>query len=108
MILKDKSIIFIQTGPTSCPNTIDNPFKAIDALEYKMMYDAVKCCNNVHRINILDDNHTHANLGFVYNKFYFGLIQNLNKYTDWYKPTTYSNITEEASLNGQIKDHKKI
>ncbi len=91
-------------GIPSCLNTIDNPLKAIDNLEYKMMYDDLED-DNGHRYNILDGNHTHVSLGIAYNKFYFALVQNFeNKDTIWNKPVAYNNITEKVSLSGQIKE----
>jgi hypothetical protein len=98
-------IFLCKLGIPSCPNTIDDPFKAIDDLEYKMVYDDLICCDNGHRFNILDGNHTHVSLGIAYNKFYIGLVQNFeNKDTVWSEPITFNNVTKMVSFSGQIKE----
>jgi hypothetical protein len=97
-------IFLCKLGIPSCLNTIDNPFKAIDDLEYKMVYDDAKCCDNGHRFNILDGNHTNVSLGIAFNKFYFAFVQNFeNKDTIWNQPITFNNTTKMVSLSGQIK-----
>jgi hypothetical protein len=70
-----------------------------------MVYDDVKCCDNGHRFNILDSNHTHVSLGIAYNKFYLALVQNFeNKDTLWSQPITFNNVTKMVSFSGQIKE----
>lgn len=52
------------------------PLAAIEELEHEMMYNDLECCNDGHRKNILDPNHTHVSIGIVYDDYYLALIQN--------------------------------
>ena len=91
-------------GIAICTDTID-PYESIDKLQYAMMYDDAKCCDNGHRYNILDKHHTHVNLGIAYNKFYFALVQNFeDKYTIWNEPISYDDISNTVAMNGIVKN----
>lgn len=52
------------------------PLAAIEELEYEMMYNDLECCNDGHKDNILDPNHTHVSIGIVYDEYYLALVQN--------------------------------
>lgn len=52
------------------------PFAAIEELQYEMMYNDFECCNDGHRENILDPNHTHVSIGIIYDEYYLALVQN--------------------------------
>lgn len=61
-----------------CPssNCIENtfdPYQEIKDGENEMMNNDVTCCNNGHRNNILEPDHTHVNFGIAYNheRLYF-------------------------------------
>lgn len=82
-----------------CP-AID-PIKAIEDLEYSMVYNDSKCCNNGHKNNILNKFHTHVSLGIAYNDYSFVIVQNFeNQYLD-------SNYTVEKNKD-EIKLQAKI
>ena len=90
-------------GIAICTDTVD-PYKSIDDLQYAMMYNDDKCCQNGHRDNILDMHHTHVSLGIAYNKFYFAIVENFeNKYTVWSTPISYNNVSNTVSMNGFVK-----
>jgi len=92
-------------GIAICTDTID-PYKSIDDLEYAMMYNDQKCCQNGHRDNILDKHHTHVALGIAYNKFYFAIVQNFeNRYTVWNTPISYSNASKTVFMSGNVKNN---
>jgi hypothetical protein len=77
------------TSSELCSNTkmfhclpID-PYRAIENLEYLMIYDDAKCCNNGHRNNTLNNFHTHVSLGIAFSKYYFVMVQNFeNRYLE--------------------------
>lgn len=48
----------------------------IEELEHEMMYNDLECCNDGHRENILDPNHTHVSIGIMYDDYYLVLVQN--------------------------------
>jgi uncharacterized protein YkwD len=53
-----------------------DPISTIDELEKEMMYNDKECCDNGHRDNILDRDHTHVSIGIVYDEYYLALVQN--------------------------------
>ncbi|MEM2140525.1 MAG: CAP domain-containing protein [Nitrososphaera sp.] len=53
-----------------------DPLAAIEELEYEMMYNDLECCNDGHRENILDPNHTHVSIGIMYDDYYLVIVQN--------------------------------
>ena len=60
-----------------------DPYRAIENLEYLMIYDDAKCCNNGHKNNTLNNFHTHVSLGIAFNKYYFVMVQNFeNRYLE--------------------------
>lgn len=82
-----------------CPDI--DPIKAIEDLEYSMVYNDSKCCNNGHKNNILNKFHTHVSLGIAYNDYSFVIVQNFeNQYLD-------SNYTVEKNKD-EIKLQAKI
>jgi hypothetical protein len=52
------------------------PLSTIAELENEMMYKDAECCNDGHRNNILDPQHTHVSLGIVYDKYYLAFVEN--------------------------------
>lgn len=64
-----------------CP--IIDHFKAVENLQYSMMYNDSICCNDGHRNNILNEFHTHVSIGIAFNQYYFVIVQNFeNHYLD--------------------------
>ncbi len=53
-----------------------DPIDAIDELQREMVYNDQECCDNGHRENILDANHTHVSIGIAYDQYYLALVQN--------------------------------
>lgn len=88
-------------GLAMCTHT--NPKDAINKAEFSMMYDDKECCNDGHRDNILDKNHTHVSLGIVYDNYYFAYVQNFeNQYISWSQPMTYDNDLDKVSMKGAL------
>lgn len=85
-----------------CDNLV-NPYTVINELGYEMVYDDVGCCQNGHRMNILDKHHTHVSIGVAYDKFYLALVQNFeDKYTIWKIPISYDSISNTVYMNGRL------
>jgi uncharacterized protein YkwD len=73
-----------------------NATEMLDNIEYAMMYEDRKCCNDGHRNNILDKYHTNVSIGIAYDKYYIAFVQNFeNNYINFQSP-----IREEI---GKIK-----
>lgn len=53
-----------------------DPLSTLDELQHEMIYDDKECCDNGHRDNILDRNHTHVSIGIAYDAYYLALVQN--------------------------------
>lgn len=53
-----------------------DPLDAIEELQHEMMYNDKECCNDGHRENILDPNHTRVSIGIVYDDYYLAFVQN--------------------------------
>ncbi len=53
-----------------------DPLSTLDELQHEMIYDDKDCCDNGHRDNILDRNHTHVSIGIAYDAYYLALVQN--------------------------------
>ncbi len=84
-----------------------DPHKAIENLEYLMIYDDIKCCNDGHKNNTLNKYHTHVSLGIAFNKYYFVLVQNFeNHYLDSNYQIQKDN--ENIKLEAKILDQNKI
>jgi uncharacterized protein YkwD len=61
----DSPVNSTEIYPVACnTQTIDN---AVANLEWAMMYNDETCCNNGHRLNILDPSYTQVSIGIVYN-----------------------------------------
>jgi hypothetical protein len=83
-----------------------DPYKAIENLEYLMIYDDKKCCNNGHKNNTLYPFHTHVSLGIAFNKYYFVMVQNFeNRYleSDYHIKKDHENIKLEAKIREKNK-----
>lgn len=83
-----------------------DPYKAIENLEYLMIYDDKKCCNDGHKNNTLYKFHTHVSLGIAFNKYYFVMVQNFeNRYleSDYQIQKDNENIKLEAKILEQNK-----
>ena len=83
-----------------------DPYKAIENLEYLMIYDDKKCCNDGHKNNTLYPFHTHVSLGIAFNKYYFVMVQNFeNRYlgSDYQIQKDGENIKLEAKILEQNK-----
>ncbi len=83
-----------------------DPYKAIENLEYLMIYDDKKCCNDGHKNNTLCRFHTHVSLGIAFNKYYFVMVQNFeNRYlgSDYQIQKDDENIKLEAKILEQNK-----
>ncbi|MBA3750940.1 MAG: hypothetical protein H0X03_08655 [Nitrosopumilus sp.] len=84
-----------------------DPYKAIANLEYSMIYDDLKCCNNGHKNNTLDKFHTHVSLGIAFNKYYFVMVQNFeNHYLD--SNYTIQKDNEKIKLEAKILEQNNV
>lgn len=87
-----------------CP--ILDPFKAIKDLEYSMINNDSKCCNDGHKNNILNKFHTHVSLGIAYNKYHLVIVQNFeNQYLD--SNYIIEKNENEIKLQARILDQSK-
>ena len=69
-----------------------NPYEQISKIQWSMMYNDSECCHNRHRINILDDHHTHVSIGIAYNDYHFAMVENFeNNYVKLNEPITQDN-----------------
>ena len=69
-----------------------NPYEQISKIQWSMMYNDSKCCHDRHRLNILDNHHTHVGIGVAYNDYYFALVENFeNKYVKLNESITQDN-----------------
>ena len=67
-----------------------------------MLYNDNECCHNRHRINILDDYHTHVSIGIAYNDYHVALVENFeNNYVKLNEPITQDN--KYINLVGRIE-----
>ena len=63
-----------------------DPSNEIKDHQYGMMYDDEECCDNGHRDNILDPNHTHVSIGITYDDYFLTYVQNFeNNYVEYNK-----------------------
>lgn len=87
-----------------CP--ILDPYKAIRDLEYSMVNNDSKCCNDGHKNNILNKFHTHVSLGIAYNKYNLVIVQNFeNQYLG--SNYTIEKNKNEIKLQARILDQSK-
>jgi len=72
-----------------------------------MIYDNAKCCTDGHKNNTLDKFHTHVSLGIAFNKYYFAMVQNLEKY---YFDSAYmiQKDKEKTKLEAKILNQNNI
>jgi uncharacterized protein YkwD len=78
-----------------------DPYKEIDHAERSMLYNDTMCCQNGHRDNILDKNHTHVSLGIAYDNYYMAYVQNFeNNYILLNKLLIQS--TKQVQISGKI------
>jgi hypothetical protein len=84
-----------------------DPYKAIANLEYSMIYNDTKCCNDGHKNNTLDKFHTHVSLGIAFNKYYFVMVQNFeNHYLD--SNYTIQKDKEKIQLEAKILEQNNV
>lgn len=84
-----------------------DPYSEIADHEYGMIYDDFLCCNNGHRDNILDPNHTHVSIGIAYDDYTFVLVQNFeDNYIDFTSPITTDNTN--IRLIGEIPSGTEV
>jgi uncharacterized protein YkwD len=86
-----------------------NVKQALYDMEYNMMYNDSKCCNNGHRDNILNPFHTQVSIGIAYNSSTVYFVEDfINDYVSWSAGTPgvsngnvylYGNITNGYSLS---------
>ncbi|MGC8479796.1 MAG: CAP domain-containing protein [Candidatus Micrarchaeia archaeon] len=78
-----------------------NVTKAIENMEYQMMYNDSKCCNNGHRDNILNPFHNMVSIGIAYDASTVYFVEDfVNQYINWSQGSpSYSN-TGEVYLYG--------
>ncbi len=61
-----------------------DPEKAIKQMEYNMMYNDSKCCNNGHRDNIINPEHNQVSIGVAYSGTTIYLTEDfINHYITW-------------------------
>ena len=81
---------------------------AIDRAEHDMVYNDKECCNDGHRDNILDKDHTHVSIGITYDKYYFAFVQNFeNQYVTWSDPISYHADLKEVKMSGTFSTGMK-
>ena len=79
-----------------------NPYRAIDAVEWDMMYNDSLCCKDLHRQDILYKDHTHVSIGIAYDEDYFTIVQNFeNKYIHFHGPFIQDN-DRHIQISGQL------
>lgn len=84
------------------------PISTIEQLENEMMFNDKDCCNDGHRINILDPHHTHMSIGIVYDQYYLALVQNFENNYGLNVDAKNSEIEVSGTLlDGQL-DHIAI
>ncbi len=79
-----------------------NVTSSINDMEYSMMYNDSQCCNNGHRENILDPDHTGVSIGVAYNSSDVYLVEDFeDNYVNWqdYGPSA---ATDEMYLSGSL------
>lgn len=73
---------------SSCNFSQINVTQAIYDMEYQMLYNDSICCNNGHRMNILDPNHNEVSIGVAYNRTSVYLTEDfVNNYVSWVNGT---------------------
>lgn len=78
-----------------------DPHRQIDNFEWTMINNDTLCCENKHKINILNRHHTDVSIGIAYDDYYFALVQNFeNNYIKYDKPLTHSD--RQINLSGKI------
>lgn len=69
---------------SSCDVSQINVTGAIDYMENSMLYNDSACCNNGHRMNILNPNHNKVSIGVAYNKTTVYLTEDfIDHYINW-------------------------
>jgi hypothetical protein len=82
---------------------------AIQRAERDMMNHDEICCNNAHRLNILDPNHTHVSIGLAWNVTFFAMIQNFeNNYIEFDKPIVKDDTHIQISGNVNAPSTHKL
>ncbi len=74
---------------------------------FAMMFEDLECCDNGHRENILDKQHTHVSIGIAYDEYYIALVQNFeDNYVTYVSPfkesSGYIEVSGYAS-KGQVE-----
>lgn len=88
-------------GLAICKHT--DPVKAIENAQYSMMYEDEECCNNGHRDNILDREHTHVSIGIMYDDYFFAFVQNFeSQYVQWARPIMRDAGTNSVDMGGEL------
>lgn len=65
-----------------------NVTNSISFMENQMLYNDSQCCNNGHRLNILDPNHNQISIGVGYNDTTVYLVEDfINDYVNWFNST---------------------
>ena len=76
-----------------------NDTRAVQQMEYSMMYNDSACCENGHRDNILDPNHNEVSIGIAYNRSNIYMTQDfIDDYITWTNAPAYDN--GEFTMNG--------
>ena len=88
-----------------CSGTIE-PKTALEGMEYSMMYNDSACCNNGHRDNILNPDHTQVSIGIAYNSSTIYFVEDfIDSYINWTKSTpSYSGTNGELRLSGNLQN----
>lgn len=84
-----------------------DPLEEIDGHQYGMMYEDEECCDNGHRDNILEPQHTHVSIGIAYDAYTFVMVQNFeDNYINFVAPVTTDD--ENIQLTGRIKSNYQL
>jgi uncharacterized protein YkwD len=82
---------------SSCTIIPINVTESISDMENQMLYNDSLCCNNGHKMNILDPNHNQISIGIAYNNTTVFLVEDLiNNYIGWTSNTPsvyYGNVS---------------
>ncbi len=79
----------------------ENVTKTLAQIEYDFVYNDEQCCNDGHRDNILDANHTQVSIGIAYNATTVYFVQDfINNYVSWMDNTPAADASQNVYLSG--------
>lgn len=104
-----ENVAYTKSGVKACIGSLCTTYgdvnitSAINQLEYNMMYNDSICCNNGHRLNILNPNHNQVSIGVATNGSSLYLVEDfINNYITWLNGTPGVGSGNEVYLKGII------